>query len=226
MHRKLIHLFKWLVFLLLPYRIGRRWAWFSLGYELAETAVVGYSLVLSDSLVMEQSSKIGHLNIIGGIQRVHMKAHSSIGRYNQIGGIGLTGKGTFPFALNRRPSLTLEAHAALTNAHYIDCSDAVDIGSFSIVAGRGSQILTHSIDLMSCEQRTGSVSVGSFCFVGSRALLLMGSRLPDYSVLAAGSVLTRAKSETHRLYAGAPAEARRLIASDYGFFKRVTGYVR
>ena len=49
--------------------------------------------------------------------------------------------------------------------------------------------------------------------------------MPDRSVLAAGSVLTKEFWEEETLYAGVPARSARKISADAGYFKRDTGYV-
>jgi carbonic anhydrase/acetyltransferase-like protein (isoleucine patch superfamily) len=61
--------------------------------------------------------------------------------------------------------------------------------------------------------------------VSTACTVLGGASLPDYCVLGAHSLLNKAFSDTHRLYAGVPAEPRRELATDLGYFKRKTGVV-
>ena len=110
--------------------------------------------------------------------------------------------------------------------HHIDCTGGVRIGAFCTVAGLRSQILTHSIDVRLSKQRCEPVSIGRFTFVGTGSIILMGSALPDYSVLAAGAVLTKKFEQTHGLYAGNPAKlVSRFEADECAYFSRNDGHV-
>ena len=56
---------------------------------------------------------------------------------------------------------------------------------------------------------------------GTGCILLPGSALPDYSVLGAGAVLTKAHERTGCLYAGSPAkEIKSLDVESIPYFKR------
>jgi acetyltransferase-like isoleucine patch superfamily enzyme len=100
----------------------------------------------------------------------------------------------------------------------VDCSGGVTIGAFTTFAGFRSQILTHSIDLETNLQTTGPVSIGKYCFIGTNSVLLMGSRLPDFSVLGAKSLLNKPYEETHWLYAGVPARPVKRLRLDLDYF--------
>jgi acetyltransferase-like isoleucine patch superfamily enzyme len=131
----------------------------------------------------------------------------------------------FALETGRSPSLYVERHAAITSRHMIDCTDRVTIGAFAILAGWRSQILTHAIDFKMGRQTCAPVKIGRYSFVGTRCVLLKGSVLPDKSVLAAGSVLTRAMSEEGTLYGGSPAAALRAIDTQGKYFTREDGFV-
>ena len=53
---------------------------------------------------------------------------------------------TFALDMTDEERAVMGRHAALTSRHYVDCSNRVDIGEFTTVAGARSQILTHAID--------------------------------------------------------------------------------
>ena len=151
--------------------------------------------------------------------------NSRIGRGNWITGFPLSGARHFLQEPDRMPELHVGTHAAITNRHLIDCTNRVELGAFSTFAGFRSQILTHSIDLGSCRQSSAPVRIGRYCFVGTGCTLLGGSSLPDFSVLAAMSLLNSAQSLTHRLYAGVPATEVRVLDDSLGYFRRTTGFV-
>jgi acetyltransferase-like isoleucine patch superfamily enzyme len=123
----------------------------------------------------------------------------------------------------RRSALIIEEHAAVTRHHMVDCSNTVTIGRFATFAGYGSQILTHSPDLATSTQGTRPVRIGAYCFTGTGCIVLYGSELPDFSILSAGSVLTRQCSESYRLYSGNPAAPVKELPADLHYFHRTTG---
>jgi len=126
---------------------------------------------------------------------------------------------------DRAPKLTLGDHAAITNRHLIDCTDAVTIGRYSTFAGFKSQILTHSISIVDSRQRSGPVVIGDYTFVGTASIILPNSCLPSCSVLGAGSVLNKKYIDEYFLYAGNPARPVKKLECDSAYFIRTTGYV-
>jgi acetyltransferase-like isoleucine patch superfamily enzyme len=195
------------------------------GYCLHPTSRIGFSLVYPDELVMGEHSSIGHLTVCKSLKRLHLGAHSSIGRGNWITGFPAANKTFFAHQTDRVPELIIGAQSAITHRHIIDCTNAVHIGEFTTVAGFRSQILTHSIDLMDCRQSSAPVTIGDYCFVGTDCVLLGGSALPSYSALGAKSLLNKAHTETHCLYAGLPAKAVKSLDSDMKYFQREEGFV-
>ncbi len=195
-------------------------------FKIDSSAKIGFSLILSDSLNMAENSKIGHFNVIKGLSEISIGMDGIIGSLNWISGFPLNRHSShFSDQPNRSPKLVLGEHAAITNRHLIDCTDSVTIGCFSTLAGFRSQILTHSISIVDSRQRSGPVVIGDFTFIGTGVIILANSKLPDFSVLGAGSVLNKKYVEGHLLYAGNPARPIKNLATDTAYFNRKTGYV-
>jgi serine acetyltransferase len=210
---------------LLPWRLRRYLLQRLYGYQLHPQSRIGLAWVFPRQLVMGAGARIDHLTVVKGLDRLLLAEHASIGRLNWITGYP---KGLLPhFAhqVDRRPELELGAHAAVTNRHILDCTDRIAIGAFATVAGFRSQLLTHSINLGNCRQEARPIHIGAYCFVGTACTVLGGAKLPDYCVLGAHSLLNKAFSETYRLYAGVPAEARRELRRELAYFNRRTGFV-
>lgn len=195
-----------------------------LHYRIAATAYIGRSVVSVERLTMESGARIGHLTVIKGCDSVFLGEAATIGHLNWI-----TAPPLSPVAVSmgqeREPSLVLHDHAAITQRHIIDCSDRVTVGKFSTIAGYRNQILTHTIDLVRGRQSTAAVDIGAYCFVGTSTVILPGSRLPDHSVLAAGSLLRSGFTESYALYGGVPAKRLAAIPVDAGYFTRAVGFV-
>ncbi len=194
------------------------------GYSFAEGARIGCSLIGCASLHMGPSSRIGHFNVVKGV-RVDLGERATIGDFNWISGLAASNEKHFTEETGRDPAFVMGRHAALTSRHYIDCSNRVDIGEFATVAGARSQILTHAIDFKRNRQVSAPVRIGRYCFVGTACVLLKGSVLPDCSVLAAGSSLSRAYGDTFTLYSGVPATPVKPLDRDAEYFRRTRGFV-
>jgi acetyltransferase-like isoleucine patch superfamily enzyme len=208
----------------LPWALRRRLLNLICGYSIAPGSRIGFSVVACPGLHMEPGARIGHFNVIKGA-RLEMRECASIGDFNWIAGLPLESARHFVSEIGRDPALCLGRHAGLTSRHFLDCSNRIDIGEFATIAGARSQILTHAIDLRANKQVSAPVSIGRYCFVGTGCVVLKGARLPECSVLAAGSSLARAHDETFTLYSGVPAMPVKALPRESAYFSRVRGFV-
>ncbi len=195
------------------------------GYQIDPTSRIGLSWVFPGRLQMGPHSRIGNLTVAKNLDLVRLGEYSSIGNGNWVTGFPLGASRHFAHEPDRAPELILGRHSAITNRHLIDCTSRVTIGDFTTFAGFASQVLTHSIDLAQSRQASAPVTIGDYCFVGTNCVILGGARLPDRSVLGAKSLLTKAFEEPQYLYAGAPAQAIKLMPADTAYFHRPEGMV-
>lgn len=195
------------------------------GFEIHKSARIGYSFILSEKLVMLANSSIGNFNLCKSIDLLHLGNCATIGSLNIITGFS-SRYDFFSHVDNRRCELIMSEHSAITIRHIIDCNGGIYIGRYSTLAGYRSQILTHSIDVYNNRQHADSISIGDYCFVGTSCVLLPGSCLPSYSVLAAGSVLNKKHIDNYCIYAGVPSVmVKKIQDSDISYFRRSRGYV-
>lgn len=89
----------------------------------------------------------------------------------------------------------------------------------------GAQILTHtSVKRCISEKRYGvidskSTEIGEFCFIGTNAVVLMGSKIGDHSVIGAGAVVSEDTIiPAYSVVIGAPA---RVVGSSKKYLKDV-----
>jgi acetyltransferase-like isoleucine patch superfamily enzyme len=213
-----------LLVVILPWRL-KRWAlqrfW---GYELAETARIGLSYIFPERLVMAEHAFIGHLNVAIHLGRLVCGERSIINRSNWITGHSPQGA-HFTHRTDRDPALVIGAHTAITKSHIIDCTDLVEIGDFTTLAGYHSQLITHGINVVDGRQDCKPIRIGAYCLVGTRVTVLGGAVLPDRCVLGAGSVLGKAYTEELSLYAGQPARRIKDLPADSRYFTRTHGFV-
>src|ERR1039458_7088950 len=90
-----------------------------LGYSIHPSSRIGFALVLPGHLVMEANSTIKTLTVCKGLDLLHLKQNSLIGRANWITGIPCGGNRPFGHQKGRRSELILGEHAAITNRHLI-----------------------------------------------------------------------------------------------------------
>jgi hypothetical protein len=214
-----------LLSLFLPWAVRRAVLRRFMGYEIADTSRIGLSWIYPKKLVLEAGARIGHLTICKDIDLLQVGESASIGNLNWITGFPSGPAAHFEHQPNRRPELILSRHSAITNRHLIDCTERIQIGAFTTVAGFATQLLTHSINLENSRQEAYPISIGAYCFVGTNCVLLGGSALPDYSVLGAKSLLNHSQVECYFLYGGVPAKAIKSLPATYRYFQRQSGYV-
>jgi acetyltransferase-like isoleucine patch superfamily enzyme len=214
-----------LLVVLLPWFLRRRVLVAFYGYTIHSTARIGWSWIFPEQLEMGEQARIGHFNVAIHLRRVELGAHAVIDRSNWITGFAAGDARHFAHRTDRDPTLVLGAHSAVTKNHHLDCTDRVEIGAFTIVAGYRSQLLTHSIDLRRNRQDAAPIRIGSYCFVGTDATILGGARLPDRSALGAKSLLNAPFAEPGWLYAGVPARAIQALPADAAYFHRTEGFV-
>lgn len=224
MSRRVLKAAAMLPTLIMPWPLKRHYLRHVFGWKLHRKSRIGFAIVLADKVVMEEGAWIGHFNLVMTIGLLHLHRHSSLGFYNRV--VGTQRGGGYPNQQDRLSALIIEEHSSVTRSHIIDCTNTVRIGSFTIFAGFRSQILTHSPDFACSSQTTRPVKIGSRCFIGTGSIVLQGSRIPDCSIISAGSVFSGDGGPTHHIYAGSPAQPVKSLPSDYDYFNRKVGRLK
>jgi carbonic anhydrase/acetyltransferase-like protein (isoleucine patch superfamily) len=194
-----------------------------LGWDVHPTAFIGRSVVLVRQLSMGPGASIGPLNVIKDIEELRMAEGASIASRNWITGFPRAddlAADAFPHSPNRKPGLVMGRYAMITVAHEIDCSDRVEIGDYSSLAGFRCTVLTHSLNLVRDRFVTGPVEIGAHAAVMSGSTLLSGTRVPPRSVVSADSVVNTPLADELTFYSGNPAVAVRSLPDTLGFFHR------
>ncbi|MDP9100064.1 MAG: acyltransferase [Verrucomicrobiota bacterium] len=211
--------------MLLPWDLRRALLEKQFGYSIHPSSRIGFAWILPRRLIMEEGSRIGHLTLCKNIDLLHLGAHAMIGQLNWITGFPSGSSRHFAHQPDRRPELSVEAHAAITSRHLLDCTARVRIGAFATIGGFRSQLLTHSIDFDAGRQMAEPINIGEYCFTGTNSVVLGGSSLPHHSILGAQSLLNKKWDEAYRLYAGVPAKPLKELSSEMKYFTRTEGFV-
>jgi acetyltransferase-like isoleucine patch superfamily enzyme len=208
-----------LLMVFMPSALKRRLGRAVFGWDIHPTARIGPSLILVDRLSMGPGALIGPLNVIRGIAELRLGEGATISERNWISGFPPEAE-HFPNSPNRNPALILGDHAVITVGHKIDCSDRVELHEHAAVAGFQTTILTHSLNLVRDQHVTGPVEVGEHSAVMTDCILASGTRIPAYSIVAAGSVVSTKLVDEYTFYSGNPARAVRKLPEDLGYFMR------
>ena len=211
---------------LFPFCLRRIFLNTLLAFQIHPTAKIGFSYLFADKVIIGEHAVIGSLTLVRRLKELRLDKYARLGNMNWVSGGQKENSGFFLHRLDRYPCLILEKHAAITGHHRIDATDSVQVGAYSTIAGYHTQILTHSINISKCRQDCVSIKVGSYCFIGTRCILLAGSRIPDYSVIGAGAVVTaNSLKEKYMFYGGVPARPIRKLSTSTGYFLRTKGFV-
>lgn len=204
---------------LLPAGRGKNRLLTALGHPVHPTAIARPNLVRHVGKIwMGPHSRIAAWNVIKDLRVLTVSEHATIGRMNVI-----SAHPVFARLYPDGARLVLRKHAYVTSGHRLDCSGGVTLGEYASIAGHGSTVLTHSIDLRADAQTAYPASIGERSFVGTGCTILGGAQLPRDSVLGAGSVLTRSRSAREPgLWAGVPAARRGDVAGEW-FLREQTG---
>ncbi|MFN3548826.1 MAG: acyltransferase [Mesorhizobium sp.] len=200
----------------LPWFVRRRLLQTLLGWQLDSTASVGFTIIIAENVSLSAGARIGHLNYIKNLEDLNLGVDASIGNMNLISGSHSTDLYRYS---SPKSQLLLEDGAAITHEHRIDCADSVKLGRYSTLAGRGTQVWTHGIDVVEGVQSTRPVVIGSYALVGSRCVFLKGAQLGECVVVGAGAVVHGAVPD-RCLVVGVPARVVRKFDGDELYFTR------
>ncbi|TFB96813.1 hypothetical protein E3O42_16885 [Cryobacterium adonitolivorans] len=207
---------------ILPSARGKNFLLNRLGHTIAKSASIGPILLLGrTALVVGDGARIGPFNVFRHVSRAEVGDMAEIGQFNWISAA--------PFLVEESVSpiagqFILGAHASFTSRHYVDASGGVLIGEYATVAGVRSAFMTHGIDVEDNVLDSFPITIGKYAMVGGGCNLVMGATVPDYSLVAMGSVVIKGLKEPHTLYAGAPAKLKKALPAG-AYAKRMTGAV-
>ena len=196
------------------------------GYHIGKRVHFGVSIIDAAECYIDDDVRIGHLNVIIGVQKLTIGDHVHIGHVNIIRGGEEVRLGRYseimrmneinsipePDAVNPvEPRFTLGAGSIVTTGHKIDFTDRVDIGRRTIIGGRNSSLWTHN------RQRTRPINIGEFAYVGSEIRMAPGSSIPSRCIVGIGSVITSKIDAEEWLIGGVPAKPIKELSSEDRF---------
>lgn len=183
------------------------------GHDIAATARIGPTIVRGvDRFEIGEHARFGLFNVLRGMSLARFDDYAVMESWNWI-----SAHPTYQTIDPQSGTLFIGYSAKIGSRHYVDCSGTVVLREYASVGGNRCFLQTHEPDFVHERQTAGRITVGHHSMVGSRAVMLKGSSLPDQSLLAANSTMTqRSVTEGKRgLYAGSPATWRRETLGAY-----------
>lgn len=204
----------------------KKWAYRSLfGWSIDDSARIGWSFIHVKQAYLGPGSRIGNFNVIRYLHVLELKEGAKIGSWNYINAIPFDSPMRMRQLEGRDPRLTIGRHAGITGRHFLDCNDAITLGDFTTIAGKSTYFYTHGIDIKTSRQSLGKITIGKYCMVGARCMIVKGASLPDYSVLGAQSMLHKAMAEPYGLYSGNPAKLVKHLDHEAAYYDRESSYI-
>jgi acetyltransferase-like isoleucine patch superfamily enzyme len=211
--------------MLLPWPIRRVFLSRVFQWKIHSTARIGFSFVAVDYLEMSAHAQIGNCNIIRNLNSVRLAEYSKIGTFNWLYGMRKHNPRHFRSETARDPALIIGMHTSITSRHLIDATNTVRIGEYSTIAGFRSQIITHGINIDDCLQETEPVTIGNYVMIGTGCIILKGAVVPNFCVVAAGSVVGHRRYAEYSLLGGIPASTIKSLDPQAKYFGRTVGSV-
>lgn len=201
----------------MPWPLKRRLLSLLLGYELDPRARIGLAIVDARRVRLGKGARVGHFAVVRDLEVFEMGNFAGIGTFCWISAHP-RGDAHFAHVPERRLEFRMGNCSILTSRHYIDCTDVVRIGDYSMLAGGYTQVLTHEISVDEGRQRTEPVTIGDHTLIHTRCVIVAGTVVPDKVVVAAGAVVRGTLEESHALYGGLPARKLREVDAEAVFF--------
>jgi len=212
-----------LIVWLLPHSKFKIWALRKLGNHIGENVDLAPTIVLNcGPFWLDDNTGWGLFNTFRNLRHVRLGERSRLGNFNYI-----TAQPEYQLHSDCVGYFIVEEMSGITSRHYLDCGGQIILRRNSGIGGLRSIFQSHEIDLQKNETGVGQIILEENSMTGTGVIMLKGAVLPEKSVLAAGSILTRAPRGTELpaqgLYAGAPARFVREL-SDFKFWDREVWY--
>lgn len=178
-----------------------------LGHKIGKRVKIGFSILKVNNLELEDSVKIGHLNLVL-IPKINLARKAKIGYLNIL-------KGPFNLKLNEKAAignknyitrgflgltygesvLELGELTKVTTGHHLDLTRSIIFGDFSILAGIRSQMWTHGYyHAETGKERIridGEINIGNNVYIGSGCIFNPGVKLQNAIHIGGGSVISK-----------------------------------
>jgi carbonic anhydrase/acetyltransferase-like protein (isoleucine patch superfamily) len=116
----------------------------------------------------------------------------------------------------------LEVYPGDSPGNYIEASNGIFIGDYTNIGPNvGIISANHNLVDNSVNDPAPPIRIGKFCWIGMNAVVLPGIELGDFTIVGAGSIVTRSFPGGYMVIGGNPAlEIKKLNRAECDEFKR------
>lgn len=176
------------------------------GAKIGRGCYIGFTLIDAHEIEIGNFVKIGHFNIIRGLNKLIFQNGSKVESFNWITG---GGKGSFFLGFN----------SSIRRFHFFEASGDIYIGMNSVVAGRNSLFFTHGLAPDNLND-VRSIRIGDWCYIGAASRFLPGASVAEGTFVGMGAVVTKIHTTEHCLLVGSPAIIKKSFDRKSPYFDR------
>lgn len=100
----------------------------------------------------------------------------------------------------------IEVSPGLSPGCYIQALGNIYIGDYTQIAANVGLISSNHMLHDNAKHEIGEISIGSYCWIGMGAIILPGVVLGDFTIVGAGSIVTKSFPEGYCVIVGNPAK--------------------
>ncbi|RCJ25526.1 hypothetical protein A6770_27725 [Nostoc minutum NIES-26] len=187
-----------------------------MGHEIGKNVHIGMSVLNIKKITLKDGVRINNFNYLKNLSHLNMMERSAIEGWLNW----LTASNTHNYGQEGFGCLEIGEGTRILSRHYIDIQERVTIGKYSLIAGSNSVFYTHT--LIADPNSRGinkPIFIGDRCYVGSHCIILPGSAIGSFTLVGAGSVITKNFSDkNYVLVAGNPATVKKSYSEKSKFF--------
>lgn len=136
-------------------------------------------------MIIKKNTVIKNYNKFRNINTCFIECEVNIISHNIFS--GTDGKHT-PF--KEFENIIIGKGSIITNKHYFDLTDSIEIGEDVIFGGNEIQLWTHGFDLFHIKKQS-PIKIGNHCYIGSRAIIMPGCNITDFVSIGSGTTVTK-----------------------------------
>lgn len=168
------------------------------GYSIMNARIGFGTVIFATSVTLDRCS-IGRFNRFLGPMSVSVGLRADIESHNVFDCGDWAADDEHAARYDR--TLAIGEDTFITNYHFFDIAGKLSIGAGTWIAGRGSQLWTHGVNVTD-----RNIAIGEKCYIGSAVRFAPGSGIGNNVIVSIGSVITRRIEASNALVAGFPAK--------------------
>ena len=158
-------------------------------YHIAKNVSIGFGTVINcGALEIGQGSTIGNLVRIKNIDCMKIGEKSLVNSSCMF-------CGPIEALKTYQRDVSIGHHANIQCGHYFDVVAPITMKDYVTIAGKGTQMFTHSFDIEG-NRLDGAIEIENHVYIGSSCIINLGVQIGNNIVLQAGTVVNKSIEES------------------------------